>query len=49
MVDKTLSERDVVETLKFHIKRAQDKMKSHADKKRTHKEFDCGDWVYLKV
>ncbi|GJR04937.1 hypothetical protein Tco_0527921 [Tanacetum coccineum] len=40
-----LREREaVVELLKFHMKRAQDRMKSKADKYRTDKEFDCGDW-----
>nr|GEU90343.1 hypothetical protein [Tanacetum cinerariifolium] len=33
LVDKTLSEKEaVVDTLKFHISRAQSRMKSHADK-----------------
>nr|GEX25317.1 integrase, catalytic region, zinc finger, CCHC-type, peptidase aspartic, catalytic [Tanacetum cinerariifolium] len=50
LVDKTLREREaVVETLKFHISRAQSRMKSHADKGRTDKKFDCGDWVFLKL
>nr|GEX24548.1 hypothetical protein [Tanacetum cinerariifolium] len=44
LVDKTLSEREAsVETLKFHISRAQSRMKSHAEKGRTDKQFDCGD------
>ncbi|GJS97870.1 retrotransposable element Tf2 [Tanacetum coccineum] len=50
LVDKNLKEREVaVETLKFHISRAQSRMKSHADKGRTDKKFDCGDWVFLKL
>nr|GEX99823.1 pyruvate kinase [Tanacetum cinerariifolium] len=49
LVDKTLSEREVaVETLKFHISRAQSRMKSDADKGRANKKFDCDDWVFLK-
>ncbi|GKB37833.1 retrotransposable element Tf2 [Tanacetum coccineum] len=49
MVDKTMREREAaVELLKFHMKRAQDRMKSQADKHRTDKEFDYGDWVYLR-
>ncbi|GKC01125.1 hypothetical protein Tco_0987261, partial [Tanacetum coccineum] len=44
LVDKTLSERETaIDTLKFHISRAQSRMKSHADKGRTDKKFDCGD------
>nr|GEW17370.1 hypothetical protein [Tanacetum cinerariifolium] len=46
LVDKTLREREAaVEALKFHISRAQSKMKSHADKGRIDKKFDCGDWL----
>ncbi|GKB29347.1 reverse transcriptase [Tanacetum coccineum] len=29
--------------------KAQSRMKSHADKGRTDKQFDCGDWVFLKL
>ncbi|GKA12045.1 putative mitochondrial protein [Tanacetum coccineum] len=47
LVDKTLSEREAaVETFKFHISRAQSRMKSHVDKGRTDKQFDCGDWIH---
>nr|GEZ49807.1 retrotransposon-related protein [Tanacetum cinerariifolium] len=50
LVDKTLSESEAdVETFKFHISRAQSRMKSHDDKGRTDKQFDCGDWVFLKL
>ena len=35
--------------LKFHLKRAQDRMKSHADKGRTDISYDVGDWVYVKL
>ncbi|GJZ09114.1 transposon ty3-G gag-pol polyprotein [Tanacetum coccineum] len=50
LVDKTLREREAaVEALKLHVSRAQSKMKSHADKGRTDKKFDCGDWVFLKL
>nr|GEY69369.1 hypothetical protein [Tanacetum cinerariifolium]GEY72908.1 hypothetical protein [Tanacetum cinerariifolium] len=50
LVDKTLSEREaVMETLKFHISRAQSRMKSHVDNGRTDRKFDCGDWVFLKL
>ncbi|GJY93232.1 reverse transcriptase [Tanacetum coccineum] len=50
LVDKTLREREAaVEVLKFHISRAQSRMKSHDDKGTTDKQFDCGDWVFLKL
>ncbi|GJS19026.1 retrotransposon-related protein [Tanacetum coccineum] len=49
-VDRTLSAREeAIEVCKFHLKRAQDRMKSQADKKRTDREFQVGDWVYLKL
>ncbi|KAL4339288.1 hypothetical protein GQ457_08G024630 [Hibiscus cannabinus] len=35
--------------LKFHLKRAQDRMKSQADKRRTECKLALGDWVYLKL
>ncbi|GJS26726.1 hypothetical protein Tco_0487346 [Tanacetum coccineum] len=44
MVNKTLSEREAtMKTTEFHISRAQSKMKSHADNRRTDKQFDYGD------
>ncbi|GJT17286.1 retrotransposable element Tf2 [Tanacetum coccineum] len=50
MVDKTIREREAaMELLKFHMKRAQDRMKSQADKHRTDKEFDYGDWIVQKI
>nr|GEV08025.1 putative reverse transcriptase domain-containing protein [Tanacetum cinerariifolium] len=42
-VDKTLSAREeAIEVCKFHLRRAQDRMKSQADKKRTDREFQVG-------
>ncbi|GJT52247.1 retrotransposable element Tf2 [Tanacetum coccineum] len=38
-----------IEMLKFHLKRAQDRMKNYADKKRSEREFEVGMWVYLKL
>nr|GFC80031.1 retrotransposon-related protein [Tanacetum cinerariifolium] len=35
--------------LKFHMKRAQDKMKSQTNKHTTDREFEEGTWVYLKL
>ncbi|KAJ3686553.1 hypothetical protein LUZ61_015717 [Rhynchospora tenuis] len=38
-----------LELLKFHLKRAQEKMKKQADKKRVARSFKVGDWVYMKL
>lgn len=35
--------------LQQHLNRAQQQMKSQADKKRSFREFNVGDWVYLKL
>lgn len=50
VVDRTLTVREAtIDKLKFHLKRAQDRMKSHADKGRTDRAYDVGDWVYVKL
>nr|GEX61673.1 hypothetical protein [Tanacetum cinerariifolium] len=50
LVDRTLKARDqVIAMLKFHLKAAQDNMKTYADKKRSEREFAVGDLVYLKL
>ncbi|GJZ31236.1 putative mitochondrial protein [Tanacetum coccineum] len=50
LVDRTLVAREeAIGLLKFYLKRAQDIMKSQADKHRTYKEFKVGVWVYLKL
>ncbi|GKC95235.1 retrotransposon-related protein [Tanacetum coccineum] len=49
-VDRTLVVRDqAIKLLQFYLKRAQNRMKSMADKKRSDREFVEGDWVYLKL
>ena len=49
-VDRSMQAREqVVDMLKFHLKRAQDRMKNLADKHRTDREFEVGVWVYLKL
>ncbi|GJX03955.1 hypothetical protein Tco_0189871 [Tanacetum coccineum] len=49
-VDKTLQAREeVASLLKFHMKRSQDGMKSQADKHITNRQFEVGNWVYLKL
>nr|GEV85794.1 reverse transcriptase [Tanacetum cinerariifolium] len=50
VVDRTLRTREeVVQMLKFHLKRSQYRMKSQANKHRTDKSYKMGDWVYLKL
>lgn len=45
-----LSERKMMtQLLQQHLNRAQQQMKSYADKKRNFREFAVGDWVYLKL
>nr|GEZ42717.1 integrase, catalytic core [Tanacetum cinerariifolium] len=50
-VDRSLSAREaaIIDLLKFHIKRSQDRMKSLADKHIRDREFEEGVWVYLKL
>ncbi|GMI77908.1 hypothetical protein HRI_001460100 [Hibiscus trionum] len=49
-VDRSLQQREAaVRMLKFHMKRAQDRMKSQADKRRVECEFQVGDKVFLKL
>ncbi|GJV14756.1 putative mitochondrial protein [Tanacetum coccineum] len=50
VVDRSLLAREAaIQLLKFHMKRAQDKMKNLADKNRSDREFDVDTWVYLKL
>lgn len=45
-----LQERQFMQQLlQQHLNRAQQQMKSQADKKRSFREFNVGDWVYLKL
>ncbi|GJZ02498.1 reverse transcriptase [Tanacetum coccineum] len=49
-VDRSLQAREAaIEMIKFHITRAQDRMKRYANLKRSEREFDVGMWVYLKL
>ncbi|GMI64925.1 hypothetical protein HRI_000161800 [Hibiscus trionum] len=49
-VDRSLQQREAaVQMMKFHLKRAQKRMKQQADKQRTECELNLGDWVYLKL
>ncbi|GMJ12996.1 hypothetical protein HRI_004968800 [Hibiscus trionum] len=49
-VDRGLQQREAaIRMLKFHLKRAQGRMKQQADKKRRECEFQLGDKVFLKL
>ncbi|GMI67905.1 hypothetical protein HRI_000459800 [Hibiscus trionum] len=49
-VDRSLQAREAaIKMLKFHLQRAQDRMKSQADRKRKECEYLVGDWVFLKL
>jgi hypothetical protein len=49
-VQKELEERDeAIRQLKNHLMRAQDRMKHFADKKRSDRSFQIGEWVFLKL
>ncbi|KAA3467299.1 reverse transcriptase [Gossypium australe] len=49
-VDRKLQQREAVrKLLKFHLKRVQDRMKYLANHKRSGREFQVGEFVYLKV
>jgi len=45
-----LSEKDLIQQLVHqHLQRAQNKMKHHAEKKRSFREFSVGDSVYVML
>ncbi|GMI71846.1 hypothetical protein HRI_000853900 [Hibiscus trionum] len=49
-VDRSLQAREAaIKMLRFHLQRAQDRMKNQADKKRKECEYLVGDWVFLKL
>ncbi|CAM8888386.1 unnamed protein product [Rhodiola kirilowii] len=50
LVDRSLQKREEVISLqKFHLLRAQNRMKQYADSHRSAREFTVGDYVYLKL
>ncbi|KAH0730001.1 hypothetical protein KY289_001189 [Solanum tuberosum] len=50
MVDRSLVAREaIIHLLKFHIQRAQQRMKDLANQHRSDRCFEVGDWVYLKL
>ncbi|GAU42300.1 hypothetical protein TSUD_136860 [Trifolium subterraneum] len=49
-VQRDLLDRDeAIRQLKAQLLRAQEKMKSQADKKRVDRSFICGEWVFVKL
>lgn len=49
-VDRTLSAREaVIQLLKFHLIRAQNRMTQQSDKNHSDRNFTTGDFVYLKL
>ncbi|PHT37368.1 hypothetical protein CQW23_25068 [Capsicum baccatum] len=50
MVDRSLAAREtIIELLRLHMHRAQQRMKDIADKHRSERLFEISDWVYLKL
>lgn len=49
-VDRSLQKREeMIAVLRFHLMRAQTRMKQQADKGRSDRVFQEGDWVWLKL
>ena len=49
-VDRSLQAREArIKMLKFYLQRSQNRMKQQADKKRSERQFDVGDLVYVKL
>nr|GEV09935.1 hypothetical protein [Tanacetum cinerariifolium] len=49
-MDRTLqAKKEAIKVLKFHLKRSQDRMRNQANKHRTNRQFEVGDWIYLKL
>ena len=49
-VDRSLSTREAaLQFVKFHLHRAQNRMKQQADKHRSDRNYEIGTWVYVKL
>jgi hypothetical protein len=49
-VQRDLIDRDeAIRQLKGHLQQAQDRMKTQADKHRTDRSFEVGEWVFVKL
>ena len=40
---------EAIKQLKYHLQRAQNRMKDQADRKRIDRQFEVGEWVFLKL
>ncbi|GKC14938.1 retrotransposable element Tf2, partial [Tanacetum coccineum] len=50
VVDRSMTARKyVISLLKFHLERSHVRMKNMANKKRSEREFELSDWVYVKL
>jgi len=50
LVDRSLQKREgMLKLVKFHMRRAQDRMKQLADKHRSDRKLQIGDLVYVKL
>ncbi|GKA38695.1 hypothetical protein Tco_0731246, partial [Tanacetum coccineum] len=50
VVGRSLTIREeAISLLKFHLQKAQVRMKNMTDKKRSDMEFELNDWVYVKL
>ena len=50
LVDRSLLKREqMLKVIKFHLKRAQERMKQLADRHRSERGFEIGDLVYVKL
>lgn len=50
IVDRSLQNREAMRRLHhFHLKRAQERMRQVANKKRSDRSFEIRDWVYLRL
>lgn len=50
VVDRSLQAREATrKLLQFHLKRAKNRMKQFADKRRSERSFQLGDLVYLRL
>nr|KYP72099.1 Retrotransposable element Tf2 [Cajanus cajan] len=50
LLDRSLTKREeMLKVLKFHLRRAQDRMKQLANRHRVDRQFQVGDLVYLKL
>lgn len=50
VVDRSLQRREqMIQVVKLHLSRAQDRMRSQADKHRSDRTFTQDEWVWLKL